>query len=172
MTDPHDVLRYTSTCYPWASAQAEVSDPRQWSSVAGSRSAKRLRVALGTAVVMLVLFLIVFGRNGAAQSEFAGESWYQGHVFVCKAPGHCTPLTLPTPTRQPVYLEFRQASEGAAYGSFAMDNDGRFGWWAAPTTYLVTLKPARLYGLHAGTTQITITANHGTAFDLAYGRLK
>jgi len=148
-----------------------MSDPRQWSSISRSRRANRLRGALVAGVVALVVFLVVFGRNGG-QSEFAGDGWYQGQVFVCKKPGQCNPLTLPAPTRQPVYLEFRLASKGASYGGFAVNNDGRFGFWAAPATYLVTLKPARMYGLRAGTTRITITANHGTVFNQAYGRLK
>jgi hypothetical protein len=35
-----------------------------------------------------------------------------------------------------------------------------------------TLKPARLYGLHAGIVRVTIAANRRIAFDLAYSREK
>jgi hypothetical protein len=51
-----------------------------------------------------------------------------------------------------------------------VDNDGTFGWWTAPGTYDATLKPNRLYGLHADTVRVTTTAKGRVAFTLSYGR--
>ena len=122
--------------------------------------------------MVAVVVTLVAGCGPQAQSEFAGDGWYQGRVLVCEQPAHCTQLRYPTPQRQPVYVELRQTATGKWYGSLAVDNDGTFGWWAAPSAYQATLKPARLYGLHAGVVRVTIAANGRIAFDLAYGREK
>jgi hypothetical protein len=104
---------------------------------------------------------------GGPQGEFAGEGWYQGRTH-----GHCTQLRYPTPRHEPVYVHLRLASTGRDSSGLAVNNDGTFGWYALPSTYFATLKPAHLYDLRASTVRVKITANGRVAFDLAYGRLK
>jgi hypothetical protein len=106
----------------------------------------------------------------AEGGEFSGDGWYHGKVLVCKRSGHCRQLRYPTPQREPVYVELRDATTGARYGSLAVDNNGTFGWWASPGRYDATLKPAHLYGLAANTVRVTVTDNGRTAFTLVYGR--
>ena len=112
------------------------------------------------AVIVLVVGLAsiaVAAHGRSAPGEFSGDGWYQGRVLVYPLPGHLT-----------VYIEFTIASSGKRYGSLAVNNDGTFGWWAAPDTYRATLKPRRLYGLRAGTVRVTTTANGRVAFELSY----
>jgi hypothetical protein len=136
----------------------------------GCRVITHLPQPAGVAAVVVVVATLLAGCGPQAQSEFGGDGWYQGRVLVCKTAGHCHQLPYPTPQREPVYVELRLASTGAKYGGLAVDNDGTFGWWAAPGTYKATLEPDHLYGLRASTARVTITANGRTAFNLAYGR--
>jgi hypothetical protein len=128
----------------------------------------RRRAALIVVLVGLVSFAVA-ARGHTAPGEFAGDGWYQGRVLVCKHAGRCTQLRYPLPGHTTVYVEFKNASTGKAYGGLATNNDGTFGWWAAPDTYTATLAPRTLYGLRADTVRVRTTANGRVAFDLAYG---
>ncbi len=129
----------------------------------------RRRAAL-TIVLVMVVILVVAAHGRTTPGEFAGDGWYQGRVVICKHAGHCSQLRYPLPQHQPVYVELRTASNGRYSSGLAVDNDGTFGWWTAPGTYDATLKPNRLYGLHADTVRVTTTANGRVAFTLSYGR--
>jgi hypothetical protein len=129
----------------------------------------RRRAALIVGLVGLVS-IAVAAHSHTAPGEFAGDGWYQGRVLVCKHAGQCTQLRYPLPGHMTVYVQFNNASTGKVYGSLAVDNDGTFGWWAAPGTYTATLTPRTLHGLHADTVRVRTTANGRVVFDLAYGR--
>lgn len=124
----------------------------------------------------LVVVLVVIGagtwqvRHHVQQGEFAGDGWYKGRVLVCQHPRRCRQLRYPISTHEAVYIVLWGASTGKRYSSLAVDNDGRFGSWAPPGTYTVTLAPSRLSGVPAETARITITAGRTVAFDLTYGR--
>jgi hypothetical protein len=124
----------------------------------------------GATVLLVGLASIAVAAHGrSAPDEFSGDGWYQGRVLVCRHGSNCAQLRYPLPGHATVYVEFTTASTGKRYGSLAVDNDGTFGWWAAPDTYTATLKPGMLYGLRAGTVRVRTTANGRVAFDLSYG---
>jgi hypothetical protein len=120
--------------------------------------------------VVLVAALVA-GCNNGSQGEFEGDGWFQGQVFVCNQPGQCRPLRYPTPSRNPVYVELRELG-GSDHGSYGVENDGTFGWFAAPGTYVATLKPRRLYGLRVRSVRFELAADGQSKFDLAYGALQ
>jgi hypothetical protein len=128
----------------------------------------RRRAAIIVVLVGLASIAVAAHRH-TAPGEFSGDGWYQGRVLVCRHAGHCTQLRYPLPGHVTVYVEFTTAPTGKRYGSLAVDNDGTFGWWAAPNKYVATLKPRTLYGLRAGTVRVTTTVNGRVAFDLSYG---
>lgn len=121
------------------------------------------------AFVVLVA-LVAAGCDNGSQGEFAGDGWFEGQVFVCKRPGECRPLRYPTPNKDPVYVELRELG-GSDRGSYGVFNNGTFGWFAAPGTYVATLKPRRLYGRRASRVRVELTADGHTKFDLAYGAI-